>query len=75
MVPVLARAAVAAWASSGVFMETHPNPADQAKCDGPNSWPLGRMHEPLGLLKNIDDLRSKANDCTESPAASSNMAL
>ena len=37
MVPVLARAAVAAGID-GLFMECHPNPAE-AKSDGPNSWP------------------------------------
>jgi 2-dehydro-3-deoxyphosphooctonate aldolase (KDO 8-P synthase) len=35
MAPVLARAAVATGAVSGVFMEAHPNP-DAAPCDGPN---------------------------------------
>ena len=44
MVPVLARAAVAAGVD-GVFMETHPNP-EEAKSDGPNSWPL-HLVEPL----------------------------
>jgi len=37
-VPVLARAAIAAGVS-GVFMETHPDPA-RALSDGPNAWPL-----------------------------------
>src|SRR5688572_19578193 len=40
-VPVLARAAVATGVS-GVFMETHPNPA-KALSDGPNAWPLPLM--------------------------------
>ena len=53
-VPVLARAAVAVGVS-GVFMETHPNPA-QALSDGPNAWPLARMKELLGTLKEIDAL-------------------
>ena len=39
-VPVLARAAMAAGIS-GLFMETHPDPAN-ALSDGPNSWPLDR---------------------------------
>ena len=52
MVPVLARAAVAAGIS-GLFMETHPNP-DEALSDGPNSWPLDRMEELLSTLKEID---------------------
>lgn len=49
-VPVLSRAAVAAGCN-GLFMEVHPDP-DQALCDGPNSWPLGKL-EPLlnDLLK------------------------
>ncbi|MEW5756588.1 MAG: 3-deoxy-8-phosphooctulonate synthase [Pseudomonadota bacterium] len=52
-VPVLARAAVAVGIS-GLFMETHPNPAE-ALSDGPNSWPLGRMAELLETLKVIDE--------------------
>lgn len=52
MVPVLARAAVAVGVA-GLFIETHPNP-DQAKSDGPNSWPLDRMAELLELLRLID---------------------
>jgi 2-dehydro-3-deoxyphosphooctonate aldolase (KDO 8-P synthase) len=52
-VPVLARAAVAAGVS-GVFMETHPDPA-RALSDGPNAWPLGQMKELLEILKLIDE--------------------
>jgi len=52
MVPVLARAAIAAGVS-GLFMETHPDPS-KAMSDGPNSWPLGRMHELLRVLTQID---------------------
>ncbi|PPC92036.1 MAG: 3-deoxy-8-phosphooctulonate synthase [Methylobacter sp.] len=51
-VPVLARAAMATGIS-GLFMETHPNPAE-AKSDGPNSWPLHRMKELLETLLIID---------------------
>ena len=51
-VPVLARAAVAAGVA-GVFMETHPNPAE-ALSDGPNAWPLPKMKELLSVLKEID---------------------
>jgi 2-dehydro-3-deoxyphosphooctonate aldolase (KDO 8-P synthase) len=51
-VPVLARAAVAAGVA-GVFMETHPDPA-QAPSDGPNAWPLGRMRELLTTLAELD---------------------
>jgi 2-dehydro-3-deoxyphosphooctonate aldolase (KDO 8-P synthase) len=51
-VPVLARAAMAAGVS-GVFMETHPDPA-RALSDGPNAWPLDRMASLLSVLKDID---------------------
>ena len=51
-VPVLARAAVAAGVS-GVFMETHPDPA-RALSDGPNAWPLDRMRSLLEVLQQID---------------------
>jgi 2-dehydro-3-deoxyphosphooctonate aldolase (KDO 8-P synthase) len=51
-VPVLARAAVAAGVS-GVFMETHPDPA-KALSDGPNAWPLGQMESLLSTLVEID---------------------
>lgn len=53
-VPVLARAAVAAGIS-GLFMETHPDPA-KAMSDGPNAWPLGKMKELLTTLKALDQL-------------------
>jgi len=53
-VPVLARAAVAAGVS-GLFMETHPDPA-KALSDGPNAWPLGKMEALLARLKDIDHL-------------------
>jgi 2-dehydro-3-deoxyphosphooctonate aldolase (KDO 8-P synthase) len=51
-VPVLARSAVAAGVA-GIFMETHPNPAE-ALSDGPNAWPLDRMKSLLGTLKELD---------------------
>ena len=51
-VPVLARAAVAAGIS-GLFMETHPDPA-KALSDGPNAFPLGYLHELLQTLKALD---------------------
>ncbi len=51
-VPVLARAAVAAGVS-GLFMETHPNPAE-ALSDGPNAWPLGQMESLLEVLASLD---------------------
>ena len=53
-VPVLARAAVAAGVA-GVFMETHPDP-ERALSDGPNAWPLDRMHELLETLVDLDRL-------------------
>jgi 2-dehydro-3-deoxyphosphooctonate aldolase (KDO 8-P synthase) len=53
-VPVLARAAVAVGIA-GLFMETHPDP-DKALSDGPNAWPLGRMAELLGTLKELDQV-------------------
>jgi 2-dehydro-3-deoxyphosphooctonate aldolase (KDO 8-P synthase) len=51
-VPVLARAAVAAGVS-GLFMETHPDPA-KAMSDGPNAVPLGKMKALLETLLDID---------------------
>ena len=53
-VPVLARAAIAAGVS-GLFMETHPDPA-RALSDGPNAWPLDRMAELLATLKALDEV-------------------
>jgi len=61
-VPVLARAAVAAGVS-GLFMETHPDPA-KALSDGPNAWPLGQMQSLLAALKEIDSI-IKAQDLPE----------
>lgn len=52
-VPVLARAAVAVGVS-GLFMETHPDPAN-APCDGPNAWPLGDMESLLATLIELDN--------------------
>ena len=57
-VPVLARAAVAVGIA-GLFMETHPNPA-QAMSDGPNAVPLGRMKELLSTLIELDRVVKKA---------------
>ncbi|MEC5217823.1 2-dehydro-3-deoxyphosphooctonate aldolase (KDO 8-P synthase) [Actimicrobium sp. GrIS 1.19] len=56
-VPVLARAAIAVGIS-GLFMETHPNPAE-AKSDGPNAVPLGRMQELLSTLIELDRVVKK----------------
>jgi len=51
-VPVLARAAIAAGVS-GLFAETHPDPA-RALSDGPNAWPLDRMETLLSTLQALD---------------------
>jgi 2-dehydro-3-deoxyphosphooctonate aldolase (KDO 8-P synthase) len=51
-IPVLARAAVAAGID-GLFMETHPRPAE-ALSDGPNAWPLARMEPLLATLVELD---------------------
>jgi 2-dehydro-3-deoxyphosphooctonate aldolase (KDO 8-P synthase) len=59
MVPVLARAAVAVGVS-GLFMETHPNPA-KALSDGPNAVPLNRMKELLATLVALDDVVKNGN--------------
>ena len=52
MVPVLARDGVAAGVA-GLFMETHPNPA-QAWSDGPHAVPLKHMRALLESLVAID---------------------
>jgi 2-dehydro-3-deoxyphosphooctonate aldolase (KDO 8-P synthase) len=65
MVPVLARAAVAAGVA-GLFMETHPNPA-MAMSDGPNSWPLGLMQPLLEQLKALDDVAKSRPFLEDSP--------
>lgn len=54
MIPVLARAGVAAGIS-GLFMETHPDP-DQALSDGPNSMPLDLMKPLLKTLQTLDQV-------------------
>jgi 2-dehydro-3-deoxyphosphooctonate aldolase (KDO 8-P synthase) len=56
-VPVLARAAVGAGVS-GLFMETHPDPA-KALSDGPNAWPLDRMASLLSTLVELDIIVKK----------------
>jgi len=56
-VPVLARAAVAVGIA-GLFMETHPNPA-QAKSDGPNAVPLDKMCDLLATLVELDRVVKK----------------
>jgi len=57
-VPVLARAAVAAGVS-GLFMETHPDPA-KALSDGPNAWPLPKMRALLEQLVGLDRVVKQA---------------
>ena len=52
MVPVLARAAVAAGVAGG-FMECHPDPT-KALSDGPNSWPLTKVKALMQQLIDID---------------------
>ena len=51
-VPVLARAAMAVGVA-GVFMETHPDPAN-ALSDGPNAWPLASMRALLETMQALD---------------------
>jgi 2-dehydro-3-deoxyphosphooctonate aldolase (KDO 8-P synthase) len=56
-VPALARAAIAVGVA-GVFMETHPDP-DKALSDGPNAWPLDKMHDLLELMVQMDQLSKR----------------
>ena len=62
-VPVLSRAAMAVGIS-GIFMETHPDPA-KALSDGPNAWPLDKMRPLLETLMEIDAI-TKRNGFIES---------
>ena len=57
MVPVLARAAVAVGVA-GLFMETHPDPAN-ALSDGPNAVPLKHMKALLETLISLDQVTKK----------------
>ena len=57
MVPVLARAGVAAGVA-GLFMETHPQPS-QAWSDGPNAVPLKHMQALLESLVHLDRVVKK----------------
>ncbi len=57
MVPVLARAAVAVGVA-GLFMETHPDPAN-ALSDGPNAVPLKHMRALLETLLALDTVTKK----------------
>ncbi len=58
-VPVLARAAVAVGIS-GLFMETHPDPA-KALSDGPNAVPLNHLKDLLVTLQQLDRVVKQAN--------------
>ena len=58
MVPVLARAAVAVGIA-GLFMETHPDPAN-AMSDGPNAVPLKHMKALLETLLDLDRVTKKS---------------
>jgi len=57
MVPVLSRAAVAVGVA-GLFMETHPDPAN-AKSDGPNAVPLRHMKALLETLLELDQVAKR----------------
>ena len=57
MVPVLARAGVAAGVA-GLFMETHPKPAE-AWSDGPNAVPLRHMKALLETLVELDRITKR----------------
>ncbi|MCS4508970.1 3-deoxy-8-phosphooctulonate synthase [Xylophilus ampelinus] len=57
MVPVLSRAAVAVGVA-GLFMETHPDPAN-ALSDGPNAVPLRHMKALLETLVALDDVTKR----------------
>jgi 2-dehydro-3-deoxyphosphooctonate aldolase (KDO 8-P synthase) len=61
-VPVLARAGVAAGVA-GLFMETHPKPAE-AWSDGPNAVPLRHMKALLETLVALDSV-TKTNPLLE----------
>jgi 2-dehydro-3-deoxyphosphooctonate aldolase (KDO 8-P synthase) len=56
-VPVLARAATAVGIA-GLFMETHPDPAN-ALSDGPNAWPLPKMRALLETLQALDEVTKR----------------
>ncbi|MEI7783304.1 MAG: 3-deoxy-8-phosphooctulonate synthase [Betaproteobacteria bacterium] len=58
MVPVLARAGVAAGVA-GLFMETHPRP-QEAWSDGPNAVPLKHMKALLQTLVTLDQVTKQS---------------
>jgi 2-dehydro-3-deoxyphosphooctonate aldolase (KDO 8-P synthase) len=51
MIPVLARAAVAAGCD-GIYLEVHDHP-EQALCDGPSALPLDRLRELTCRLRDL----------------------
>jgi 2-dehydro-3-deoxyphosphooctonate aldolase (KDO 8-P synthase) len=67
MVPVLARAGVAVGVA-GLFMETHPCPA-QAWSDGPNAVPLQHMKALLESLVSLDRATKQAGFLEENFSA------
>jgi len=56
-VPVLSRAAVAVGVA-GLFMETHPDPAN-ALSDGPNAWPLDALEPLVAELMELDAIAKR----------------
>lgn len=67
MVPVLARAAVAAGCD-GVFLETHPKP-DEAKSDGPNMVPLDELAEMISTCLRIREALKPTTATATAPRA------
>jgi 2-dehydro-3-deoxyphosphooctonate aldolase (KDO 8-P synthase) len=63
MVPVLAKAAVAAG-TDGLFLETHPTP-DAAPSDGPNMLPLDDLP---ALIRTLLRVRAAVADTDETPS-------
>ncbi len=62
MIPLLARAAVAAG-FDGCFFEVHPEP-EEALCDGPNALPLADLEPLLDQLEPIAHLIREIPDLT-----------
>lgn len=60
-VPLLARAAVSVGIA-GVFMETHPNPA-QALSDGPSAVPLTQLQPLVQELLELDHMLKSRTSC------------
>lgn len=64
-VPLLARAAVATGAVSGVFMEAHPNP-ERALCDSENMIAVKHLPKLISELKHIHRVVRGADECRSS---------